>query len=76
MKINYDKFKELNLEALTEKGDQLACFWIVQMGMERFVNGDTLTDEHKNLLIELGLLIPSNEADTPFVKPHNFTTNG
>ena len=76
MKIDYNKFKELNLGALTERGDQLGCFWIIQMGMERFVNGDTLTDEHKNLLIELGLLIPSNEVDTPFVKPHNFTTNG
>jgi hypothetical protein len=75
MKINYDKFKELNMECLTPNGDQLTCFWIVQSGIERFLHGDTITEDHKNLLIDLGLLIPSEE-ETHFVKPHNFTTNG
>jgi hypothetical protein len=76
MKINYERFKELNLEALTEKGDQLSCFWIVQMGMERFIQDDSLSEEHKNLLIELGVLEESEEEKKTNLLNHKFTTNG
>jgi hypothetical protein len=76
MKINYERFKELNLEVLNAKGDQLSCFWIVQMGMERFIQDDSLSEEHKNLLIELGVLEESEEEKKTNLLNHKFTTNG
>jgi hypothetical protein len=76
MRINYEKLKEINIESLNEKGDQLSCFWVIQMGIERFIQDDPLTEEHKALLIELGILEQSEEERNPIVKPHKFTTNG
>jgi len=63
MKIDYNKLLELNREALTDRGDQLASFWVVQSGVERFLHGDELSDVHKNLLIDLGILIESGQEE-------------
>jgi len=76
MKLNYERFKELNLEALSDKGDQLSCFWALQMGVERFVLGDPLTEEHQNLMLELGILEESDEEKRTNLLNHKFTTNG
>ena len=33
MKINYDRLKELNIEALTTDGGQMSCFYLIQQGV-------------------------------------------
>jgi hypothetical protein len=76
MKLNYDKFKELNIEALTADGtNQLACFYVVQMGVERYLNGDTITEECKDFLINIGVLEVTEERKQ-IVEPFNFMGNG
>ena len=78
MRINYEKFKELNTEALTIDGNnQLACFYIIQAGVERYLSGETITEECKNFLIDVGVLTQeAQEERKEIVKPFNFMGDG
>ena len=79
MKINYNKLKELNKEALCDDGvSQLAAYYILQNGVEKFIHGELLTEEHKNLLLELGILELTEREITSqsIVRPFNFKNNG
>ena len=78
MRINYEKFKELNIETLTADGNsQLACFYIIQSSIERYLSGETLTEECKNFLIDVGVLVQEvQEERKEIVKPFNFMGDG
>ena len=71
MRINYNKLKELNK-------DQLSAYYILQMGIEKFVQGEPLTEEHKNLLLEMGILELTEREITSrsIVGPFKFNNNG
>ena len=77
MRINYNRLLELNREAFGSDRE-LTCFWVIQGGIERFINGETLIDEQKNLLIELGVLELTKEeqASQSIAGPFNFKDNG
>lgn len=79
MRVNYYRLKELNEEAVIgTDGVHMSCYYVIQMGVERFLNGDHLTDEHKNVLLELGVLELTEEEDASqrIVGPFNFSGNG
>tara|TARA_Y100000389_G_C17002612_1_gene290244 strand:- start:125 stop:355 length:231 start_codon:yes stop_codon:yes gene_type:complete len=76
MKVNYEKLKELNLGALTEKGDQLNCYWVLQSAVERYLDDGEVTQKQINLLKELGILIDTEEEKKTDLLNHKFTTNG
>ncbi len=76
MKIDYQRFKQLNFEALTAQGDQLSSFWIIQSGVERYLQGEGLTEQHKEFLIDLGVLIESDEVRKNIVGPFKFSEDG
>jgi|TARA_R110000803_G_scaffold44953_9_gene94958 hypothetical protein len=73
MKLNYTRLQELNREALVdnERG-QLSSYYLIQMGVEKFLENDTLTNQHTKLLIEVGVLEITEEDQKPIVSPHNF----
>lgn len=75
MKINYEKLKELNNEALTMNGEQLQCFYIIQAGVERFLSGETISEDYKNFLIDLGVFVVNPEEKKQIVQPFNFMGN-
>ena len=78
MRINYSRLVELNKEALID-GDkaQLTSFYIIQKPLEDFVNGQPITEEAKNLLLELGVLIKTEDTvREPIVEPFNFSQHG
>jgi hypothetical protein len=79
MKLNYNKLKELNEEALIDnERSQLSCYYVIQIGVEKFLTGDVITEEHKNLLLELGVLELTEEEiiSQSIVGPFNFKKNG
>jgi len=79
MKIDYNRLVELNKEALIAEGKaQLAAFYIIQKPVDDFVNGQPITEEAKNLLIELGVLVQTEEdiAREQIVGPFNFSRHG
>ena len=79
MRINYNKLKELNKEALCDDGkSQLSAYYILQMGIEKFIQGEPLTEEHKNLLLEMGILELTEREITSrsIVGPFNFNNDG
>ena len=79
MKINYNRLKELNKEALCDnERSQLSSYYILQMGVEKFVHGEPLTEEHKNVLLDLGILELTEREITSqsIVGPFNFNNNG
>ena len=79
MKINYNRLTELNRAALVENNTQLSSFHLIQIPLERlFIEGEALTEEAKNLLIELGVLIETEEdiARETIVGPFNFSQHG
>ena len=79
MRIDYNRLVELNKEALSENGkDTLSAYYIVQMPVERLVDGQPITEEAKNLLIELGVLVQTEEdiARETIVGPFNFSRHG
>jgi len=75
MKIDYERLKLLNIEAILADGNQMSCYYIIQLSIERYVTGDTLTNEAMNFLIDLGILIPTEEDKKKIVEPFNFTGN-
>lgn len=62
MKINYDRLKILNIEA-TLNHQTLPCFHIIQNGIEKLLYDETLSEIHKRLLIEVGVLIEENTQE-------------
>lgn len=77
MKINYDRLKELNTEALTRDGGQMSCFYLIQHGVERYLQPhDELSTEWLNFLVEVGVLEYQEEEKRNIVQPFNFTGNG
>lgn len=75
MKVNYTRILELNSEALNQNGDQLSCYYLIQNGLERYLNGETVTNDYVNFLIQVGVLEPENQEEKKIVKPFNFTGN-
>ncbi len=76
MKVNYNIFEEINRRSLVgTDGNQLACFYLIQAGLERFLNGDTLTNDYIKFLLQLGVLEPENQEEKKIVKPFNFMGN-
>ena len=78
MKVNYEVLKDLNVDALTANGDQLSCYWVIQSGVERYLNNETLTEQHKEFLIQLNVLVESEEdiSRKNIVGPFKFSTDG
>lgn len=78
MKINYNKLLELNMEAVHQTHGALSAYWIIQMGVEKYVHGEELTEEHKNLLLDLGVLelTQEEEATQSIVGPFKFSKDG
>ena len=79
MKINYNRLVELNKEALVDQEKaQLQSFYIIQISIEKYVNGETITEQAKNLLIQLGVLVQDEEdiAREQIVGPFNFSQRG
>ena len=75
MRVNYNRLVELNKEALTSGGEQISCFYIIQSGIERYLNGETVSNEYINFLIQIGILEPENQEEKKIVKPFNFMGN-
>jgi len=79
MKINYNRLVELNKDAIVEQtGDSMISFWVIQSGVEKVIHGETLTEEHKNLLLDLGVLELNQEesARQTIVGPFKFNHDG
>lgn len=77
MKINYEKLKELNIDSLNINGDQLSCYYIIQSGIERFLSNEGISDDYKNFLIDVGVLVQEvQEERKEIVKPFNFMGDG
>lgn len=79
MKVNYNNYFELNKEAVVgTDGGTMGCFWALQMGVEKFLSGETLTEELQNLLLETGVLELTEEerVNQTIVGPFKFNNNG
>lgn len=81
MKINYHKFLELNIQATSPDGHTLGCFWSIQSAVELFLqtrDEHNITEQQKNLLLELGVLELTEEekASQTIVGPFKFNSNG
>jgi hypothetical protein len=79
MKINYNRLVELNRESLhgVNLDTQMSSYWIIQNGLERYLNGETISNEYVNFLIQIGILEleTENQEEKKIVKPFNFTGN-
>jgi len=79
MRIDYNRLLEINKNALVDDGrTQMNAYYVIQMTTERFINGEHITEEAKNLLIELGVLQLTEEdiAREQIVGPFNFSQHG
>jgi hypothetical protein len=79
MKVNYNRLLELNREALIDnERTQLASFYIIQSSIERYISGDVIPQEAINLLLDMGVLEPTEEdiAREQIVGPFNFSQHG
>jgi len=79
MKINYNRLIELNRGALIDNGNaQLAAFYIIQRPIEKFIDGEEISQEAINLLLDLGVLVRTEEdiARETIVGPFNFSQHG
>lgn len=79
MKINYNRLLDLNREALTPNGgSQMACYYIIQRGVEEYLTSQNINEQTKQFLIDLEILIESEEESQRrnIVGPFNFSTNG
>ncbi len=55
MRINYNRLLELNKNALVDDGKiQMNAYYVIQITIERFINGEHVTEEAKNLFSLLG----------------------
>jgi hypothetical protein len=79
MRIDYSRLLELNREAMTNNGeDQMSSFFIIQQGVERYLLGDPISEQYREFLIDLGILIETEEDQLRrnIVGPFNFSRNG
>jgi len=79
MKVNYNRLLELNREALVDdQKHQLSSFYIIQLSIEKYISGDVITQEAINLLLDMGVLEPTEEdiAREQIVGPFNFSQHG
>lgn len=76
MKVNFEKIKEINLSCI-QGSDTLPCYWLIQQGIERYLyaNHEPLSEQHKNFLIEMGVLEETQEESKKIVEPFNFMGN-
>ena len=73
MRLNYTRLQELNREALVDnERSQLSSYYLIQMGVEKYLQNEELSQEHKDLLLEVGVLESTEEDQKPIVSPHNF----
>ena len=79
MKVNYNRLLELNREALVDdQRSQLASFYIIQSPIEKYISGEEIPQEAINLLLDMGVLEPTEEdiAREQIVGPFNFSQHG
>ena len=79
MRIDYNRLVELNKEALVDQDRvQLSSFYVIQHSIERYIDGEPITEQAKNLLLELGVLTQTEEdiARETIVGPFNFSQHG
>lgn len=79
MKVNYNTLVQLNRESVhgVNFDNQMSCFWLIQNGVEKYLNGETLTNEYVNFLVQMGVLEPETQDEKKkIVEPFNFTGNG
>lgn len=76
MKINYDRLKQLNIEALTTDGGQMSCFYLIQHGVEKYLQPhEELSIQYLAFLVEVGVLEYQEEEKKKIVEPFNFMGN-
>ena len=77
MKVNYNRLKELNTQAVygNNLDANMSCYWIIQSGLEKYLNDDHMSNHYVNFLIDIGVLEPENQEDKKIVKPFNFMGN-
>jgi len=77
MKVNYNRLVELNRDSLhgTNMDVQMSSYWVVQNGLERYLAGETISNEYVNFLIDIGVLEPENQEEKKIVKPFSFMGN-
>lgn len=56
MKFNYNRYLELNKEALSNSGNTLECFWLVQHCCDEFIRNGELNERQTELLLDLGII--------------------
>lgn len=76
MKINFERLAELNSRYCTNDGQVLGCFWVLQSGVEKILNHDLITDIHKNILIDMGILEENELVERNIVGQFKFTESG
>ena len=79
MVIDYYRLLELNKEAMTESGEnQLSCYYLIQRTLEDYLFNGVLNEQQKQFLIDLEILIESEEESQRrnIVGPFNFSMNG
>jgi hypothetical protein len=75
MKVNYERLVELNKEALTADSGQMSCFYLIQQGVERYLQPhEELSDQWLAFLVEVGVL-EYQEEKKKIVEPFNFMGN-
>lgn len=77
MKVNYERLVQLNRDSLvgTNLDQQMSSYWLIHNGVERYLGGETITNEYVNFLIQVGVLEPENQEEKKIVKPFNFMGN-
>jgi len=77
MKVNYERLVQLNRESLvgTNLDQQMSSYWLIHNGVERYLGGETVTNDYVNFLIQVGVLEPENQEEKKIVKPFNFMGN-
>lgn len=77
MKVNYNRLKELNVEAThgINQDNQLSCYWLIQNGLDKYLCNETISNEYVNFLTHLGVLEPDSQEEKSIVKPFNFMGN-
>lgn len=77
MKVNYERLVQLNRDSLVgvNSDQQMSSYWLIHNGVERYLGGETITNEYVNFLIQVGVLEPENQEEKKIVKPFNFMGN-
>ena len=76
MIVNYEKLVELNKEALTTDGGQMSCFYLIQHGVEKYLQPhEELSNQWLAFLVEVGVLEYQEEEKKKIVEPFNFMGN-